>query len=729
MHVSDSTTFELGQARLRLRDGLRFSIQVGKHENWYLVEDDVRGNYFRIGEAEYAFLSVLDGQTTLATALAQTCSTMGAGALGEQDAINLCKWLVESGLASTKSSASASRVKKQQDSDASQEVMQKLNPISVRFTLWNPDSLVTSVSRYINWLINWPLAFVWMAVVLYASIMFARDWDRFIQGTATSFSRDGFLWIGLSWAGLKLIHESAHAFACKRFGGKVESCGILLLLLIPLPFVDVTSAWKFPNKYQRIFTSAAGMIAEIFIAAIAAIVWTKTDPGTLNTVASSLIVAASLHTLIFNANPLMRFDGYHMLTDWLEIPNLGNHAAQYTRNLARAIFLGQPGPRFAFVGIHGQLIKSYGIASLLWKTILCVTLSIAALNLLTGFGLLIALFAMFMWVMMPVWKFATTSLFNRDVENKARTRFGLVAGIGALVLILGSQLPGPSVINAPFVVDYESLEIVRAETAGFVETVAVEENQIVKRGDLLVVLRNEDLDSQIAKLQTEIEQTRIRARVQKNAGEVALWQIETETLVELETQIRELQSNEAKLTICAPADGQVIGVELNALRDTFVDVGQELLSMGASETKEAIVLVSQNETQYLADVLGKPVQLRIWGHQTIENGTVTEVNPKSRDDVPHFSFAGMYGGPLEVIDRSQVDSPKDSDAISDEEPLKLVDSRIRVDVGLDSAASQRLKAGQTGIVHFRNRDETLGHYVYHNGLRWLRERVRVSHGL
>ena len=125
-----------------------------------------------------------------------------------------------------------------------------------------------------------------------------------------------------TWVVLKLIHELAHSLVCKKYGGRVASCGILVLLMIPMPYVDVTSSWRFENKWKRILTSAAGMLSEVFVAAIACYVWANSQPGPIQYHAGNVIITASLHTLLFNINPLMRFDGYYMLADWLEIPNL-----------------------------------------------------------------------------------------------------------------------------------------------------------------------------------------------------------------------------------------------------------------------------------------------------------------------------------------------------------------------------------------------------------------------
>ena len=396
MQRSDFTTFDLGQACLRLKDGLRFSIQQGKHGCWYLVEDDARGKFFRIGATEFTFLSLLDGQTPLSSVMATTCSLLGAKALGEQEAVLLCKWLVDSGLANTRSSTASVALREKQETRDEQMKIQKLNPVSIRIPLVDLDRFAETACRYLHWLVSWPIAAIWLATCVYGLLSLTISWDRI--GNVDVFSRNNFIWMIATWLILKLIHEFAHVLVCKKFGGKVCKGGILLLLLIPMPFVDVTSAWRFPNKYQRILTSAAGMLAEIFVAAIAAMVWANTTPGTVNFHAANIMVAASLHTLLFNANPLMRFDGYHILADWLELPNLGNHGHRYVSGVFNQWFFGKERKPLQYAGVHEQIIKLYGFAALIWKILLCIVLSFAAANLFNGIGLLVALLAGTLWL-------------------------------------------------------------------------------------------------------------------------------------------------------------------------------------------------------------------------------------------------------------------------------------------------------------------------------------------
>lgn len=730
MLQSNAATFELGEIKLALKPGLRFKLRQGRHEQWYLVEDSLRGNFFRIGKAEYLFLTALDGQTTLATAVARVCTTLGASSFSEQEAIRFSNWLVETGLAVTNASASSQRFREKLDREHTKALVQRVNPISIRFNLFNPDRILTQLASILGWVFSWPMAIVWLVVCSYAACLIAYDWTRVITDAAAAFSRDNWLWMALSWLGLKLIHESAHGLSCKRFGGTVDRCGVLFLLFIPLPFVDLTSAWKFDSKYKRILTSAAGMLAEIFIASLAAIVWLQCEPGLWRTILGNLMVAASIHTLLFNANPLLRFDGYHILADWLEIPNLGNHASQWLSGLTKQIFLGTPREPFSMTGFRGQLVRFYGVAAFAWKLCLLVTLTIAAANLLPGFGLLIALFGAIVWIAIPTGRFLHRLVLEQRpqyaYDNRARVR--LVASltvVGLIVVGLG-YLPGPTVIKAPFVIDYAKLEVVRANSAGFLTQVHVKPGQQVQRGELLATLVNQELLADIASLECQLEQAKIQGRAVKTAGDIARWQFEKERITQLQQQLDELNAQREGLRIESPEGGIVLTDNLPQRLGTYCRIGDEVMAIGDEQSKEAIGMIPQQDAEHLPACLASKLQLRVWGNPVSLEGILSEISPRSRDDLPHFSFAGVYGGPLEVLNREATEDQKN---LAESDAMKLVESRIQVVVQLGKETSRGVRAGQVGQLFLRGRAETLGTFVVTGLTRWVKKKTTLNHGL
>ena len=495
-----------------------------------------------------------------------------------------------------------------------------------------------------------------------------------------------------------------------------------------MPFVDVTSAWRFPSKFQRILTSAAGMLAEMFLAAIAAIVWANTAPGTVNFHAANVMVAASLHTLLFNANPLMRFDGYHILADWLELPNLGNHGQNYVSGVFQKWFFGKQPKPMEYAGVHEQIIKIYGFAALTWKILLCVILSFAAANLFPGIGLLVALLAGILWLGLPVAELVKYLVAGSDFEIPNRKRFAIVSsclvGITVAVMLL---IPAPSVINAPVVIDYQPLSVVRVESPGFVEKILVKDQEQVETGQLLVELRNQDLAVQLLQTRTELQKSQIRARSFKNDGQIAMWQAEHANIVALRKQLLELTTQKSNLNIRAPISGRVIARRLQDEQGKYVSAGTELLTIGNESDKQAVALISQQDANMTTETFGSRADLRIWGQDQLLPATVDRITPRTHDDLPHFSFAGIYGGPLDVLNRAQMENTSIESQSGDQ--LMLAEPRVQAKLSLDSKTSLNLRAGEIGLVHIRGRSRSLGGYLLDQTSRWLQHQITRSHGL
>ena len=295
---------ELSNCKLQLRADLSFHLQEYNGAPCYLVEDELNSRFFRIGMAEHHLISLMDGKTTISKAISQSATQLGDQAIDEQDAITICKWLIDSGLATTDASRTSGRLIEAHEKADHKKRMQKMNPVTPKFSLFNPDSFLTKVNGLFGWVFSFPLFLLWCVVVGVALYQVAANWDL-ITNSSSVFSRDNWIGLGIAWILLKLLHETAHGVACKRFGGDVRQCGIVLIVMIPLPFVDVTSSWRFPSKWQRIFVAGAGMYVEIFCAAVAAIVWCNSDVGVIRQAAFNVMLAGSITTIFFNANPLM----------------------------------------------------------------------------------------------------------------------------------------------------------------------------------------------------------------------------------------------------------------------------------------------------------------------------------------------------------------------------------------------------------------------------------------
>lgn len=726
MLQSDPTTIDLTEAQPRIKDGLKYTVQHTSNGCWYLIEDESRGQFFRVGESEYTLLSMLDGKTTIANAIAETCSVRGSDALDEQEAINLCKWALESELAHTSQSTSAARIQSRKNNKSALGTIQKINPVSFRVPLFELDQISAHLNGFFGWLFSRSFFLVWLVVVMAGVFSLATSLDKLHQ--VEVFSRDGMLWLLVTWCVLKIVHECGHMIACKRFGGTVGRGGILFLLLIPMPYVDVSSSWRFTSKTRRILTSAAGMMVEVFLAAIAMMVWSSTDPGPLNFVAANVMISASIHTLLFNANPLMRFDGYHILADLTEIPNLGNHGQSYVQGKLNQWFFGKSS-QFRHGGFQGILIRIYGVAAQLWKISLTLTIAIAAANLLPGLGLFIACGSILLWIAMPGWRLVRYLVKGTQFDQPNRRQFATaVTLIGIFVFCLGRLIPAPSVFQAPIVVDYEEIQPIRCAADGIVTQTAELNDQWVEKGTLIMQLENPELEQELVEAEAELKASEIKVRKLRNHHQIAEAQAEEQLLLARRKHYQQVRQKTESLAIRAPCSGILLADRLDEMKGRWVQTGQELFSV-ASPRLNAVAMLSQNKADYLNSINHSWVQLKIWGLPGSLSAGEFRVDPHSQDDLPHFAFAGSYGGPLDVVERANVEQLDPEQQQLNASQFKLVSPHVRIQIQLDEKDATRLRSGQTGLACFRGRNQSFGQYVWDGISRWFRNKIEYSHGI
>ena len=303
-------------ATLKLRGDLIFMPDLARSPEAIAVEDPLRGKFFHVGVPEHTLLIQLDGRQSIAAAVGRAAAGLGPQALSEREALALCRWAAENQLALPLGGDASARIAATAARHRAQRVRDGQSALRAD-SASDPDRLLRRITNWCGAAFTWPVLMVWAGILGYALYLACSGWAHIESSTAVILDRDNWLRLPLAWVLLKILHETAHGLACKHFGGAVGTAGITLLFFMPLAYVDVTSSWRFRSKWQRIATAAAGVYAELFVASIATIVWAKSPPGIVQTVALNIALTAGVSTLLFNANPLVRFDGYFILSDLL----------------------------------------------------------------------------------------------------------------------------------------------------------------------------------------------------------------------------------------------------------------------------------------------------------------------------------------------------------------------------------------------------------------------------
>ncbi|MDH3691295.1 MAG: efflux RND transporter periplasmic adaptor subunit, partial [Gammaproteobacteria bacterium] len=670
---------EIGHLQPRLREDVTFASQRYGGDECYIVEDILRSRYYRIGISEYRFISLLDGNRTIAQAISEVAIILGPDALTERDAAVICQWLIDTQLACTEESTRPERLVDEVDKRRRDRAVSRFNLLFFKIPLVNPDRALSLLLPGFRILLSRFFFLVWVIVVSCGLYHVVANWERFTAESAGVLAVNNWLWLLLVWSVLKIIHEFFHGLFCKKYGGSVYEAGIILILFAPIGYVDATSSWRFTSKWQRIFTSSAGMYIELFIAGAAAWIWADTSPGTLNHLAYNVVLIASVSTLLFNANPLMKFDGYYIFSDLVEIPNLYGEGQQFLKYLARKYLLGVGAklPQRSFC--EAMIIKTYGVAALLWRVVVIVTLLIIANTLFYGAGLVIAGVSASALLGIPMVRFIKYLLSGNNLEKPSIRRFVVMCTVLVLGLYLVvAELTWSSRLTAPAIVEFSDLTQVRVDSPGFVEHIAVTDGQWVSKGDVLITLRSDELDAQAQDLALRLQQLELRKRSYLHDGDLAAVQIIDGEANAVAVQHQEILRLLAGMTIRAPTAGRILTARINGLQDRYLARGYEVTTIAPHRSKTLQVSIDQRHIDEFRHWVNHSVDVRLNSRpDTAVQGVLTDIRPRASTNIEYGALAAAGGGPIPVTVRQS--EPSRSTAHY-ESQYRFIDPRFTAEV-------------------------------------------------
>ena len=573
-----------------------------------------------------------------------------------------------------------------------------------------------------------PAAFVVVLVLLFlgGNQLMVR-WDEFCACFGRVFSASSWFWLPVCWVGLRVVHEMAHGLVCKKYGGIVREAGLLWVLMFPVTYVDVTSSWRFSDKWQRVFTAAAGMYSELTIAAVAILVWSSTGPGELNCLCFDVMFMAGITTVIFNANFLMKFDGYYMVSDFLELPNLSQTGQQYLTYVIRRYVLWQraAAPRLPCSPKVRAFVFLYGVAAMVWRIAVCAGLVVAASTLFRGAGIVIAVIGAGLWLAAPVLHIVQryVSKDNQRLRlqwSGSHLTFALGTSVVVVVLMV---VPWPFGPDAPAVVDYKPLTVVRAGSAGFVKDLQISNGQWVDAGQVLAVLENEDLKWELADFELAARQSDIKCRVHEHQRNMAACQAETEYRNSIEKKLKEKREQVEELTIRASISGRVLARGLDALREAYLETGTEILVIGNEQKKELRISIPQEEIGAFRDGVGQPVEIRLAGRAPIRC-RLSRIVPRASLECTHPCLYAANGGPLPVKPKSAFEA----NAQTRDAEYELLTPCFMGLIDLTAEQSLQLNAGRVADVVLTGQREPIGKHLYHLIRRWVTRKIRFQTG-
>ena len=709
-----------------IRKCLKFSTRFENGESFVSVEDPVRSKHYRIGLAEYRFIAKINGERSNANIFellknetgAQQGQQQASNELPQDQIVQIANWLLAMNLVTVNQSDNSLRLNAMAQQIERAKMKSWLNPISIRFSLFNPNRFLKSIQPATEWLFSSWFFVLWVMIGVYSLVCLVDNWQRVYASSANVLSSGSWIWLLITWFVLKVVHESAHGIACRKYGGEVPEFGVVFILFAPMAFVNVTSMWRFVNRWQRMVVSAAGMYVEFLVAFLAIIVWSQTD-GVVASIAFSVMVMSSVTTILFNANPLMRFDGYFLLSDLLAIPNLYGKGGQWFSETTKQLFFGVP-KQTQFHANERVPVAIYGALAFVWRILIGLGLIIAASVLLQGAGLVLSGIGVVTWFALPILRqIVSLTDSNGQVKiNKIRTAVSVACLVGFIVAGV-YVFQAPATKSAPAIVQLHNESVIRSDASGFVTAIHVAEGQTVAKGDLLIELENPELANELVELTRLREEAKIQSRIHQQQGNQAMVQAETQRVYGLTDQIIEKQSATKGLQVLATDDGVIVQRQLANRLGSFVEQGDELLTVAKLDSKEVVVSVDQSEYDATVWTTGKQLRLMFPG-KAVVNATLVSINPRASQSPTFPSLTATQGGSLPV--RTLVKSPSDDNELN----FELLSPRFDVTVSLPGDLGDQVLAGQRGYAYFESTEQSLASYLYLAACHWLESQIEMA---
>lgn len=686
-----------------LRADLRFTAHGDSRGVWYAVEDLRNCRFVRLGRKEYLVAAALDGKRTLDEIVAAVNTTDSSIGATTSQACTIVAWLASQGLIDVpaQSTEAAPTSGRSQVSPAAQ-----LDPFFIRASLVSGPTL-ERMSRPLGGLLSFSGAIPAVAVVLIAAALVSLRFSEFLMLSTNLFVEDAKIWWLMAWLVLKIVHELGHAVAACRVGCPLRSAGIHLIFLAPVPYIDVTDLWSIPDRWQRIVCSAAGMMFEIVVAALAAIVAVTSSNESVKYFAAAVATLGTVTTIGFNANPFMRFDGYYILTDLIGRPNLwtdGQRALGILLKTAIWPFRTHPG-KFSWP------MAAYGFTCLVYRVVMLVTIAWWALLVWQGVGMLLIAWGTYLWFVSPILRHrklrrpeanCTPRTWRAGLENL----LGLSFSVGCTLVIL--WLPSPIQPTIPGVVAFSEPAVLRSDAPGFLREVLATENELVKQGQIIARLSNPALAFELNDLRIQLEIAREKARVLQARGELAKSQAEQANLKSLENRLAQSEQRLQSLEIRATRDGQLRMEGLPNRIGQFLAAGALLGSIVNTAELEVRASTNQKDCPTLQRNLNCLVRIHSHGGQ-VGQAQVVNVNARGDAVLDEPALAACYGGPVPV-ELHQGEDGMDQ--------LKLLRPRFQIRAQLQSQVDRRWTPGEVVWVSIPNERVAIGELLRRQAVNW-----------
>ena len=694
----------------------------------YIVEDPASGQYYRLSESAYFFVGLLDGRRTVDDAWNACNAQLGDEAPTQRECVQLLSQLQLFGLLLGDNELAADMVLERKLKARETRVKRRTGMwVFWNIPLYNPEPFLDRHRRVVELIFSRWGALVWLVTMSVAAYLLIRSAGRFGDEFAGLLALDprGMAAMGAVFLVLRAIHEMGHAAACKAMGGRSTEIGVIMIAgVLPLPYCDATTAWRFARTWPRVLVSAAGVIVESLVAAIAGIYWALADPAvspTLVGIAYQVMIISGVSTLLFNLNPLLRYDGYYILSDLVGSPNLSQRSRDLLRFLIERYLFGlkssQP-PRVRD-RTEATVLTVFGLLSTPYRIFIGLSIVLLIMDRYAAFGLLLGGMMAAMWLVWPVLKvIGYLASSPKLLGRRGRACLVTMTVVGIPLVGLG-LVPVSSAEYAPAIGEAKHAAPLRAGESGFVRSIAVRAGRHVAKGDPVVTLQSPGLQAEAARLGAQLDRAQ-RQVDEAMSGPALDFEVALAARQQLQLQYDRVAQRLDALVLRAPISGVVApsdgtAVDFDNIVGRYLPHGALIGFVSSPELVVRALVPDRSYAHILADAEPSPnVTVRVRGHagQSVR-GTITSRATMGTRDLQNPAYARLTAGSIAV-------KPSQSGR------LVAMETHWLIEIEADESTDNPVSSAQPGVrarVRFGLSREPLAAQLFRRGTQYLDARL------
>ncbi len=641
----------------------------------WVIHHPTSNQFYKIGWAEFEILSRFhkyDGASELIKAVNDE-TTLD---IDEEDLKSILQFLMQNGL------VNGASIPLPED----KSIWYRAAHGYLYFTvpLFKPERFLKATWPYVAPLFSKGFHALMMVVLLIAIMMILPRVDEFLASFMNIFTMEGAILSFIILTGIKIIHEFAHAFTATKHGVPVPHMGAAFIVLYPILYTEATGAWRLKDKCARIDIGMAGVKFELYLAAIALIAWHFQDPGLGQMICFTIVMISLFGSLLINLNPLMRFDGYYVLSDYVGIENLHAVAIDYARHSIRKICLGLNDELpHDFDNRRAFYLTLFGYAILIYRFFLFLGIAVLVyMVFMKPLGLIAMLLELAWFIGLPIWRELKIWWERRHDYMKNFRFYGLCALLGGAAILL--FIPTSYNATFPAAMHARDYQAVYAPAPSMIEAISVSNEDIVNKGDPLISLSSRQLDLDIAKAKTELKSLENLKR--RDQTDIELFRDRRvsidEELDAARQRLNNLLESQNDLNITANFDGQIVDMNPDMM------AGQSI-----KQTDIILRLIKKNDNRITAYIDEHHLDRFQVGNRAIFR--------------PNYALFQSYDAVIESIaqiDKGTIDFPILSSVYGGEIPSQNIDGEIeplktlyKVTLSTDADVKNKIIAGHVNL--------------------------------